>query len=845
VTDRRGFTLIEVAFSLAIVAGAVVTLLALFPMGIRTQNQARFKLLAAAKAMEMLESFRDGTSGGNITDANDLDKEGIMPWDTGITYRAFAPDLECAITNLRGGFKPLPNEIAYRLDSDNDEIRKLLDSGGYVFYCVPSRPNGHYDGTPPSFDNNWLSENRKLLIGVVGMPQQNAILYHPSVKVGPYQDWYPSPPTYLNEFQRDQPNGQPDSNTGVSFISVDALCRDVRIAQVMNSDFEYTYRASGGPQKRRFGYKPYHDNCGINDNNAMVTGSLSDLTGGGAAAQRLKERRVAAVAYVVAALWYCKQANLAVPPAATATPPVPAITTETQLTDFVNANATTTTPARVLAMRYLAHAAACLTRWFATDLLKAGIDFGLPNFGSAPDNLLTTPLEMDGVRAGRITMSDIQIWHEASLRMAVRFANEAGPYNWGVPRPLNRQVMMDHPLVQLDLWSQPISAPIPAVGGGTTVQSQWRACYPKSISNPGLPYSYPGRVRDTNGDGVVDHRDAVTGGARPYPPRILDCGRDGVQATDLATADAGSNGVLDENDHPVPGPPGVEWQPAVGPANNFNLTAAFRPSERCRQIVVWSVDWQSYEDFETAPSAPLDASRYPAMAPQAIRQAGQTHWTSSWIQWNPAIRQGEVAYRGGVIYSECIRNPEHILLFREPAQLFSGGSAGSSQLVRRQEPTMLVSNIDNFGGNADSDTTFSGGDTGTINECEPMTGQSPDIVRLRTGTEQPMFVELAERRRSVNRAIFLGRYGANRNAVATPESITGVGFTKNGVVGAGIERNGAARSGGGGPRGDDPSRYYSTGWVDGGIVPKSVHLRASQVARFNYYDGRLQGALRN
>src|SRR5260221_2019677 len=55
-----------------------------------------------------------------------------------------------------------------------------------------------------------------------------------------------------------------------------------------------------------------------------------------------------------------------------------------------------------------------------------------------------------------------------------------------------------------------------------------------------------------------------------------------------------------------PAAPGNVW----GDPAHATLTAPFAPAERCRQIVFWAVDWQSYEDFETAPSAPVDASKY-------------------------------------------------------------------------------------------------------------------------------------------------------------------------------------------------------------------------------------------
>ncbi len=78
---------------------------------------------------------------------------------------------------------------------------------------------------------------------------------------------------------------------------------------------------------------------------------------------------------------------------------------------------------------------------------------------------------------------------------------------------------------------------------------------------------------------------------------------------------------------------------------------------------------------------------------------------------------------------------------------------------------------------------------------------------------------------SANRKLFVGAYGANRNGVP-------VGY----LSGIGASRNGQP---------PDESRYYTTGYVDGGSLPKSVQLRAITVCRFNYYDGRVSGALRN
>lgn len=45
-----------------------------------------------------------------------------------------------------------------------------------------------------------------------------------------------------------------------------------------------------------------------------------------------------------------------------------------------------------------------------------------------------------------------------------------------------------------------------------------------------------------------------------------------------------------------------------GDPTHFHLTRPFDPTERMRQVVFWSVDWQSYEDFEELPSPLHDAS---------------------------------------------------------------------------------------------------------------------------------------------------------------------------------------------------------------------------------------------
>jgi len=116
---------------------------------------------------------------------------------------------------------------------------------------------------------------------------------------------------------------------------------------------------------------------------------------------------------------------------------------------------------------------------------------------------------------------------------------------------------MDFPLIEYDLGSAPLSGPLSETAISAT---QWRPVAPQTIRNLGRSYSFP----------------ALSSGTPP-----------------LASI----------------------W----GPTNHATLPVKFAAADRCRQLVFWAVDWQSYEDFETAPSAPVDASKYPKAAPHSGR----------------------------------------------------------------------------------------------------------------------------------------------------------------------------------------------------------------------------------
>ncbi len=149
----------------------------------------------------------------------------------------------------------------------------------------------------------------------------------------------------------------------------------------------------------------------------------------------------------------------------------------------------------------------------------------------------------------RLTHDLILYYHESCLNLAMKYA-ASFPYDWGAPRPIERAIMMDHPLLEWDLFSSPASGP---VHGSTLTGSQWRPIAPRRIANIGRSYTYP---------------------AVPIPDNA-----------------AG---------------PDAFW----GDPSHFTLCRSFDPVERTRELAFWAVDWKSYEDYETAPSAPLDSSKW-------------------------------------------------------------------------------------------------------------------------------------------------------------------------------------------------------------------------------------------
>ena len=195
-SPRIAFTLFEVAISLAIVAVAVIGSALVMTGGLRAQEASRFRLYAAAKAIEMADVYAQADH-QFLRQAYEADELGRSPFTWNQT------DLERALQGGWFGTLVLPDTIARRLDSQGDEIAHLLDAGGKLFYASP-RPamaadgeGGHYYTKGwTGIDLKLASEAQKLVIGVIGPAQQDALLCHPCIG-WPYHSFYPSPPDVI------------------------------------------------------------------------------------------------------------------------------------------------------------------------------------------------------------------------------------------------------------------------------------------------------------------------------------------------------------------------------------------------------------------------------------------------------------------------------------------------------------------------------------------------------------------------------------------------------------------------------------------------------------------------
>ena len=630
---RSGFTLFEVSISLAIVSFGVVSVLMLLPAGIKAQQMARYQILASAKALELVES-NAASHNRNLVDC-----EAEKPWDVHINYKNQHPDLESRVSNYANGMFPLPIDIAKRLDSDGDEIQRVISEGGYIYYSQPLATTGFQEsGFAPTTPPN---EAQRLVIGVVGYPQNNALIHLPQ-KAWPYYAAYPSPPIHVIRKQylkspRGPSNLDPDIGAagetyfrpvhqpGFPDEPAGNPKWDVMLWENLNLK-ELSALGESGLVDVHVAYWEYLREAAkdLNVKAPLVVPLITDP----------KLQNLARI-YAEKTISWCKD-----------TAKVPKDCYDgTLLTDFPSP---TNRHLQVIAARIMGHVGPIM---LATNVTAAGgVTFNKP---------------------------EVLNMHENALFLGTQFAARY-PYDWGAPRLMQRAIMMDTPLMEYDLLGIKQTG---IIFGSAPIKNaeQWKPVTTHKVINAGVSQSYPKAL-----------------------------------ATDAL------------------------WDSVWGPNDNSTLTAPFEAAERCRQIVVWAVDWQAYEDFETAASAPVDAGRYVKEAPRTNKRFSELCSGQRWMDHH--------------IFT--FRNPEKILIFNGDMSGFPAGTKtppGSNRIPG-------VHGIDDFGNNT---------------------------------TDQGL--------NPINMQRFLGQWGADRNANQT---------------------------------------------LDRGTVPRSVRMRAVTVARFNYYDMRVHGAIR-
>lgn len=212
--SRPGMTFVEVLSAAGILIVCCLVLLALLPPAMQAQRMARYRIYAAAAAMTMMESFAHTPAvPTGISDhlypyrVTNLAATGAPPnpgWASLLRSKtglgsSFAPDLERVVSRIGGGAIPLPNEIARRLDSDGDEIRRVLDAGGSLFYLDPAAARG-MSGLAGATDASALAgipeEFHHLVFAVVSPAQQNVLPAHPFQMTKPPSAMYPFPPLW-------------------------------------------------------------------------------------------------------------------------------------------------------------------------------------------------------------------------------------------------------------------------------------------------------------------------------------------------------------------------------------------------------------------------------------------------------------------------------------------------------------------------------------------------------------------------------------------------------------------------------------------------------------------------
>lgn len=746
-----GFTLFEVAISLVVVAVGIITVMMLIPSGLKQLTAQRFRIYAAAVANQVIDVYAHGDASQVF-----VDHEAPRPWDLPIDRRVNAPDLESRVSNQRYGLMPLPTAIAQRLDSDGDEIKHLVDRGGQVFYLQPNVANSWREDIIPVQPPNDL---QRLVIGVVGDAQHNASYAFP-LKRWPYYNVVPGPP--LHSLHVKSTGWSADNPSAISTPPGIKGDLDNMPALWLATHGTYCWQAMADPDPRlKDLFEAFWDYLWWGGVNRHIPTTFREeeeqnpvpptryFTANAADYARRYDIRRKLGRFIQRAFEYADSTGLTADDVRSYLTTAPPIAYPYERTDPALAGR------RVLALSYLSNALMCLTRWHTLEPPREpGID--APSLGPGAGVPLETFYQITVPFAG---LGPVTHEHIVNLVRNTRYTYyrfcAANPYNWGVPRAIEHANAMDYPLLELDLFREPAQGAIWGAPAGiaSSARAGAQACQWK--------YLAPAPITSLAG-----------GSSLPYGPSLTY-----PQSAIPAPSLSGPQAVMSENG------------PQPGTVSHFTLTNQFDASERCRELVFWVVDWQAYEDCETAPSAAVDAGRYPKAAPGGLRPVtAAREWTSTLAPtssfedlmwgftdgWGDATGLEQTMRFGGGLrlhralvgsYVHAYRNPEKNLIFIAPVDALATGTDVRALKIRDIDRNANLTNT-----------------TARMALDSPPDYGPPSAP----GVQKPP-------------EIFTGSFGADRN-------------------------------------GNDV--------LDRGPVPRSARLRATTVVRFNYYDLRLQGQMK-
>jgi len=745
---RRGFTLFEVAISLVLMAFGVISVLMVFPTVLRQLTMQRFEVYASCIANQLIDVYGNADASGVY-----CDHEGPNSWDVPIDRKVNAPDLEMRCSNQRYGLLPLPMNIAQRLDSDGDEMAKILSEGGYLYYVQPSVPTAWREDLLPVAPPNDL---QRMVIGVVGSAQSNAATSLP-LKRWPYYGTVPAPPLHAIHntnvgWRRTSPSAMNTPADVLALADIQRFEDSAMPQEWRDAHSTYCWQACVDPDPQlKIVFKTFWDYLLIRPSGATYadpTPTYKKMLG----------------LYLKATLDYAASSLLS------ESDLIKLLDTPPMITYTYDAETTNRAAKKLLALNYLANSLMCLTRWHklsnSPDYKIGEPDLlGILNPGiNLPVYYTMSPAPVSNL--GPITHVRITNFVRNVRYLYFRFT-AAHPYNWAVPRPIEHATMMDYSLLEADLFREPAAGSIWGLGG--------------SISNPmrtGGPQAFQWKYMSPTPITTVTNDPGQPLGANlTYPLSALP----GVDLT-APTAALTENG------------------PSAGSRSHFTLLNKFEASERCRQLVFWVVDWQSYNDCETAPSAPVDAGRYPKAAPGGLKPVNAGMDIYGWNNilapcanfddlmwgftdgWGDATGLEQTINQGGDgeriklhrallgSYVHAYRNPEKNLLFKSSvAALATGTDIKDLKISDIQANANVMNNIARKTLNSP-----------VINTVTTAISTAPDYGPPSGPNSAP--------------AIFSGIFGADRNG---------------------------------------------NNQLDRGPVPTSVRLRAVTVTRFNFYDMRV------